>query len=166
MNPKDPSRPVASFRPNLNGCVAKDPRLARATEECYREELASSAAYTYRSLLTESENPILADRMDDFAVEDAEHFRMLGKLILALGCDPSVRARIFVGGDPRRPCSPLSIATDALRQEQEQIDRLQTLLGKSVDRVVRSLLSYILADHSRRISFLEEMARSQKTEMA
>lgn len=166
MNQQEPSRPAAPFRPNLNGCVSKDLRLARATEDCYQEELVSSAAYAYRSLLLENQDPILADRMDDLAVEDAEHFRMLGKLILALGSDPSVRTRICVGGEIGRFSSPLAIPAEALRREQAQIDRLQTLLGKSADRVVRSLLSYILADHSRRIPFLEDWIRRQKNEMA
>lgn len=166
MNPSEPLRPPSPFRPNLNGCVGKDLRLARATEDYYPEELASSVFYTYHSLLAEGQDPILADRLDDFSVEDSEHFRMLGKLILALGGNPSVRARICVGSGTGHPSFPDFLPADMLREERRRIDRLQTLLGKSADRVVRSLLSYILADHTRRIPFLEDAILRQKGKMA
>lgn len=160
----DPRRsPSSPFRPTVSGCVGRDPALARAAEECYPLLLSSSVAYTYRSLLAEREDPLLADRLDDFAAEDAEHFRMLGRLILALGGDPSLRTRITLGGTFARKQLPLSsLLGDALREEKATVDRLETLLGKCRDRVARSLLAYVLADHGRRQSFLEEEYASRQ----
>ena len=161
MNPSQPPNPkrssVSPFRPTVRGCVGQDPPLARVAEEFYHELLTSSVAYTYRSLLAEEEDPLLADRLDGFSVEDAEHFRMLGRLILALGGDPTHRTRITVGGGHASLPSALpALLQETLVGEKRLIDRLETLMGKSRDRVVRSLLSYILEDHSRRLRFLEK----------
>lgn len=153
------------FRPTLEGCVAKDPRMARAVEECYQGQLASVAAYTYRSLVTEGVDRELSRRMDEIAVEKAEHFRMLGELILALGGDPIIRTQLRVGGMERQgeeggiPAQSLPLLIkDAIREERITVDRLQSLMGRTRDRVVRSLLAYILSDEERHIAFLQGIA--------
>ena len=161
MQPSQPPfkkhTPAPPFRPTVRGCVGQDLSLARVAEEFYPELLASSVAYTYRSLLAEEEDPLLADRLDRFSAEDAEHFRMLGRLILALGGDPAHRTHLTLGGERASGPAPTSaLLKSALAEEKHLIDRLETLMGKSRDRVVRSLLSYVLEDHSRRLRFLEK----------
>lgn len=146
------------FRPNLAGCVAKDLRMARWIEECYAGALASMAAYTYRSLMTEQSDPDLSRQLDGMSAEKAEHFRLLGELILALGADPGLRAQIRVGGSERRSRDGgerTALLRDALREEKWAVDRMQTLMGRTEDRVVRSLLSYLISDGERCISVLE-----------
>lgn len=153
-----------AFRPNLVGCVAKDLRMARWVEECYAGALASVAAYTYRSLMTEQSDPVLSRVMDEIRGEKVEHFRLLGGLILALGAEPAVRAQIRVGGERR--CREGGsreeigqILRDAVREERCAVDRMQNLMGRTEDRVVRSLLSYLISDGERWICSLEERAR-------
>ena len=164
MNQRSEQRGAAVFRPTLMGCVAKDIRLARAVEECYVEQLASAMAYTYRSLITEQIDRGFADRMDDVAVEKAEHFRMLGELILALGGDPVIRTQLRIGGADRCLLGaggggriPERLLRDALQEEKRLVDRLQNLMGHTQDRVVRSLLSYILSDEERQIAYLQDV---------
>ena len=153
-----------AFRPNLVGCVAKDVRMARWVEECYAGALASVAAYTYRSLMTEHSDPGFSRVMEELREEKGEHFRLLGGLILALGAEPAVRAQIRVGGERR--CREggsreerTQMLQDAMREERSAVDRMQTLMGRTEDRVVRSLLSYLISDGERWLCTLEEMAR-------
>lgn len=148
------------FRPNLAGCVAKDLRMARWIEECYAGALASMAAYTYRSLMTEQSDPALSRQLDSMSAEKAEHFRLLGELILALGAEPGLRAQVRVGGErrSREGGERTALLRDALREEKWAVDRMQTLMGRTEDRVVRSLLSYLISDGERCISALETAA--------
>ena len=46
-----------------------------------------------------------------------------------------------------------------MREERSAVDRMQTLMGRTEDRVVRSLLSYLISDGERWLCTLEEMAR-------
>jgi bacterioferritin (cytochrome b1) len=138
--------------------------MARGVEECYAGALASVAAYTYRSLMTEQSDPALSRMMDEIREEKVEHFRLLGGLILALGAEPAVRTQIRVGGERRyrelgSHGERIQLLRDALAGERSTVDRMQTLMGRTEDRVVRSLLSYLISDGERWICSLEEMAR-------
>ncbi len=160
----DSSRAVPSFRPNLAGCVAKDARFAQMLEEVYAEELASVAADTYRSLLLEAEGGRLCEMFDRFAMEEIAHLRLVGELCVALGRFPMLRAQIRI--DPRRLGGDSegitgkgleSILTEALREENRSVDRYQTLMGKTQDRVVRSTLAYLAEEEQRHAEEIESM---------
>jgi hypothetical protein len=118
------------------------------------------AAYTYRSLMTEQCDPELSRRMDEMSVEKGEHFRLLGELILALGAEPGLRVQVRIGGDRRcretgSPGERIQLLREAIREERCAVDRMQTLMGRTEDRVVRSLLSYLISDGERCLSVLE-----------
>ena len=162
----DPSRATPSFRPHFAGSVAKDTRFAQLLEEVYAEELASVAADTYRSLLLEAEGGRLSERFDCFAMEEIAHLRMVGELCAALGRVPVLRAQIRI--DPRRmgvdgegitARTLQGMLTEALREENHSIDRYQTLMGKTQDRVVRSTLAYLAEEEQRHAEELERMLR-------
>ena len=137
------------FRPTVEGCVARDPRLAAAFAESYSEELRGVVAYSYLSILFAQQDARASALFGRLAKEEMQHFRMLGELILALGGNPSVQARI--GTPAVHPCKRgrAGIITDAIRDERCGIDRYQTLMGRTQDRVVRALLSHLIADEHR-----------------
>ena len=80
-----------SFYPQFCGCVAHDPKMARAVLELYEEELYAISAYTYRSLLCDR-----SDLFQDLSRDEMRHFRLLGELILALGGNPMIRTQVRV----------------------------------------------------------------------
>ena len=157
------------FYPTLDGCVARNLRLAAALEESYLEELGAVAAYTYRSMLLTRCEPRTAELFDRIAKEEMMHFRMLGELILALGGDPAVQGRIRVpsveesgrGGEKRDLHGRARIFSDLRREARRAVDRYQTLMGSTQDRMVRSVLSHLLSDEHRHI---EALSLAQKGE--
>lgn len=155
------------FYPTLDGCVTKDLRFAAALEESYMEELGAVAAYTYRSMLLARREPDAAALFDRLAKEEMLHFRMLGELILALGGNPVVQANLRVqgigrdlsGNGKRVSGGCAGLFSDSIREERCGIDRYQTLMGRTRDRVVRSVLAHLISDEHRHV---ESLCRAQK----
>ena len=146
------------FRPTLSGCVAQDHRLAHAVGECYQRELYLIAAYLWRSLMSEKHDRELSQFFDLYAREEIEHFRLVGELIAALGGTPMLYTQVRI--DPTR-YGPLTAARflaqlvgESIHDERLMIDRYQTLMGKTGDRVVRSVFSQILSDGHRHVERL------------
>ncbi|MBR3895394.1 MAG: hypothetical protein IKJ35_09685 [Clostridia bacterium] len=160
-------RGFPAFYPTLEGCVARDLRFAAALEESYMEELGAVAAYTYRSLLWARREPDAAALFERLAKEEMLHFRMLGELILALGGNPVIQANMRVQGIERDGRSGIkresrgraALYADSIREERRGIDRYQTLMGRTQDRVVRSVLAHLLSDEHRHV---EALCREQK----
>ncbi|MBQ7346756.1 MAG: hypothetical protein IJW55_02265 [Clostridia bacterium] len=154
------------FHPTLQGCVVRDQRFARALEESYLEELYAISAYVYRSLLTAGHNKALSELFEELAKDEMRHFRLLGELILALGGNPTICTQLRVGSPDGmgNSCAPTCRGTsrmvsDSLREEKRGIDRYQTLMGRTQDRVVRSVISHILSDEHRHV---EELCAAEK----
>ena len=154
-------RPYPPFHPKLQGCVAHDRRMSRALEDCYAAELHAVATYTYRSLLCEPADRTLSDLFNTLALEEIEHFRLLGELILALGGNPTLRTRVQVepfplcGGD--RSCTDreaMRMIEEAIREEKALIDCYETLMSRTEDRVVRSVFSHLIADEQAHVNAL------------
>jgi len=161
MNHNPDHKPSVPFRPTLIGCVAQDYRMARAVTECYYGKLSSLSAYTYASLMVEQKDRPLSDMLDAFAVEETEHFRLLGELILALGANPNVKTQVRVSSMEWREgiCDSYqsavrSMLEEVIENEKIACDRMQTLMGRTEDRVVRSLLAYLISDGQRHIEHL------------
>lgn len=147
---------VPSFHPSFCGCIAHDLKTARAAEELYLEELYAVSAYTYRSLLYGH-----SDLFRDISMDEMRHFRLLGELILALGGNPVIRAQIRVDVcelDRGEACaSPRGIRqmlNDSIREEKRAVDRYQSLMGCTDDRIVRSVLLGIIEDEQRHVEWL------------
>lgn len=140
---------VPRFRPPMEGCVAKDRRLANAFKICYIDTFASIAANIYRSLVCLGHDRRAAELFDCIAEEDLEHFRLLGELILALGGDASMRGVRggCTGGTGQDDTAAFLV--DVCRERRCNIDRYQTLMGKTGDRVVRSVLTKLLSSEQR-----------------
>ena len=146
----------SSFHPRFCGCIAHDPKMVRATEELYVEELYAISAYTYRSLLCDR-----SDLFMDLSKDEMRHFRLLGELILSLGGNPMIRTQIRVEAcelDRREayasPKGCRQMLADSIREEKHAIDRYQTLMGCTNDRIVRSVLSGIVDDEQRHLEWL------------
>ena len=151
------------FRPQLMGCVARDKGFARMLEGVNLHTLYSFATMTYRALLAERCDHRLCALFDEIVYDESEHFRLIGALIFALGGNPSIRAQLQVarlepndGQDapPERLASQLIMQT--LEEKKRSINRLQTLMGRSRDRIVRSILAYLIADEERHMEMLKK----------
>lgn len=147
---------IPSFHPQFCGCVAHDPKMARAVTELYEEELYAISAYTYRSLLYDRSDLFL-----DLSKDEMKHFRLLGELILALGGNPMIRTQVRVDGyELERGSTCVSghactqMLNDSIREEKLAIDRYQTLMGCTNDRIVRSVLAGLVDDEQRHVEWL------------
>ena len=135
------------FRPSLRGCVARDARMAAAVYTCYSEAFFSISDNIYRSLVCRDCDTALAELFEEIAERDLEHFRTLGELFLALSDvdgRKTVRSPYFT-----RPSGPVrnqdSHATAALWERRRNMDCYETLMKRTEDRVVRSVLAKLLA---------------------
>ena len=149
------------FHPAPAGSVAHDLRMAHALEESLADELTSVASASYRSMLCESCDRRLSEILLAHMQDGILHFRLLGEAILALGGNPSLRTQVRVETlhrpDGRYGCEGLlqALLAQALRDKRRSIDRYQTLLGRSEDRVVRSLLLWLIGEEQRHAAELE-----------
>jgi bacterioferritin (cytochrome b1) len=156
-----PNNNKTPFRPTLAGCIARDGRLARAVGECYQCALYGIAAYLWRSMMSETQDRELSMLFDCIARDEIEQFRLLGELILALGSNPTVKTQVRVSPLEWREgvCGSHEAAIRTMLEESVQLeknasDRLQTLMGGTEDRVVRSLFAYLISDAQRHIEHL------------
>ena len=138
------------FRPRLAGCVARDVAMATILKSCYVEAFSRIAANIYRSLRCAERERTLAEIFECAAEEDLEQFRRLGELILALGGDAELR-----GVRGRRSCQ-MRFVDDVqdfleagIAERSQSIDRYETLMARTGDRVVRSVLAGLLSGERR-----------------
>jgi len=165
MNQNNRPKRNEIFHPTPNGCVLQDLRFARALDELYADELNAIATASYRSMLCEECDHALSILFYEQMQDEIQHFRFLGELILALGGNPALRTQIRVEtmhrpDDPRSSCAALSeeLLRAALRDKRRSIDRYQTMLGRTQDRVVRSLLCQLIDEEQRHSERLKGLA--------
>ena len=91
--------------------------------------------------------PILLKFVEELAEADLERFRLLEELFLALSETDKQKRTCYpcrkrsVGASPRQD----SLAFTALWERRRNIDCFETLMGRTEDRVVRSIFSKILS---------------------
>ena len=161
----DPREGNSYFHPIPKGCMAKDQRFARALESLYINELTAMAQASYWGMLCEGSSRRMADQFYEQMNNAIAHFRLLGEMILALGGNPAVRCQIRVealpiqGEDdcPDEICARVLVC--AVRWQKRSIDLYQTLLGRTEDRVARSLLLQLLSVQERYLRHLERVQK-------
>ena len=154
MNEKFRKREYPIFRPQLEGCVGRDPRLANEANEALCYFLYAIAANTNRGAICKKIDASSEEVTEMIASDATEHFQIFGDLISALGGQPAVHARIVVESIPVPPEENAAArkhtvkrVLHAAREENRRAtDLLQSLMGHTQDRVVRSVLSGILHD--------------------
>ena len=165
MNQTNQPNRSGIFHPIPAGCVCRDLRFARALEDLYTDELNAACAASYRSMLCEACDPELSEMLHEQMQDEILHFRFLGELILALGGNPAVRAQIRVETlhcpeDRVGACEALTktLLRQALHDKRKSIDRYQTMLGRTQDRVVRSLFCQLIDEEQRHAERLKACA--------
>ena len=149
------------FRPSLRGCVGRDARLAAAVYTCSAEAFFSISDNIYRSLVCKDCDTPLSDLFNELAEADLERFRLLEELFLALNDDK--KAKMPCSSSPKR--APLSrhtqdsFARTALWERRHNIDCFETLMGRTEDRVVRSVFSKILSTEHHLCRKLESFSK-------
>ena len=90
-----------------------------------------------------------------------EQFRLLGELLMALGGDAAIRGFGRQGYRRRAMPTPMeSILAECIAERTRNIDRYETLMSRTGDRVVRSIFAKLLSGErmmrGRLESFLKE----------
>ncbi len=135
------------FRPSLRGCVSRDARLAASLYTCCSHAFFSISDNIYRSLICRDSDTALSDLFEELAQADLEQFRTLGELFLALS-DADGRKPPRYPYYKRSACPSQnqdSPVLAALWERRRNIDCFETLMGRTEDRVVRSVFSKLLA---------------------
>ena len=158
MNQPSKNSTCPPFRPTVAGCVGRDPRLFGMLEECCAAALYAFSANTYRSLLCESSSPALSTLFEELAMGAAEQLRAFGRLTFAVGGNPAPRCQLRVLPHALPSADPNRLCREAISDEKNLIDRCQTLMGRTQDRVVRSFLAAILSDLQRQVERLAHVA--------
>ena len=135
------------FRPSLRGCVGRDERLATAVYTVSVEAFFSISDNIYRSLICKDSDTTLCDLFEELAEADLERFRLLGELYLALcdGNEQKVRRSLHYKRPSCASFNHRSHTSAALWERRRNIDCFETLMGRTEDRVVRSVFSKILS---------------------
>ena len=129
----------------LRGVARQDPAFALLLLPAYQEALGAVASYTYRSLLSGERSQELSTLFDRMATDALEQFQTLGELIVALGGNPVIytppgsEAAVLPSG-PLTDERLRQFVQDSIREERRAVEDCETLLGKTDDRVVRSVL--------------------------
>lgn len=131
--------------------IVKAPRLLCDVDSARICQLSAISDHIYFSLLLENDSPLTAKLFERLATMEAKHFLILGRVIIALGGDPSVRLRLSTPSSPKRVGTPMP---DASKMMSEAINQVGTVLGHyqrllplfSHDRVATSLLERLIID--------------------
>ena len=135
------------FRPSLRGCISRDARLAASLYTCCANAFFSISDNIYRSLVCRDSDTALSDLFEEIAERDLEQLRTLGELFLALS-DADGRKTTRYPYFKRNACPTRchdTPVTAALWERRRNIDCLETLMGRTEDRVVRSILTKLLS---------------------
>lgn len=121
------------FRPQLCGVVGKDMALSRELSLLFRELIASVGARMEESVTLPPCESEAREALYSIGRKGLEEARMLGDLAVALGT-------------PRRGRAPSAEAaiTRAHKETRHRIEVYETLMGRTSDRVVRSVLSRLI----------------------
>ena len=151
MNFHQESNRPSRFRPPLEGCVARDYRLATVVQRCYLQALVSIANHIYRSLILRGNAREVSELLEELAERTLEDFRTLGELLLALGGDAQIhRSARFSGVNCAcRESSKEECLRETLEELQDCIDSYETVMGKTADRVVRSVFAALIGEKQR-----------------
>ena len=135
------------FRPSLRGCVSRDARLAASLYTCCANAFFSISDNIYRSLVCRDSDTALSDLFEEIAERDLEQLRTLGELFLALSDADgrkTTRYPYFKRNASPTRCHDTPV-TAALWERRRNIDCFETLMGRTEDRVVRSILTKLLS---------------------
>ena len=150
------------FRPSLRGCVCRDTRLATAVYTCYIDAFFSISNNIYRSLICKDCDTALSSLFDEIAQQDLENFRLFNELFLALSEADGHKTRQYP--HLKHPVCPSheqgSPALTALWERRRNIDCFETLMGRTEDRVVRSVFSKLLSAERALCRRLESICES------
>lgn len=135
----------------LRGIARQDPGYAALLLPAYQDALNAIAAYTYRSLLSEEQSQELSALFDELSTDALNQFQTMGELILALGGNPVIYSPLHTestDSPDRHPTDDLMrlFLRESIREEKRSVERCETLLGKTDDLVVRSVLLQILRE--------------------
>ncbi len=161
-----PYTAVAQPYPNLVG-ITPNKYIAKQLLQSYAgmsSELTAITQYFYNSLLAPTVgNAALGDLFSAIMMDEMEHLRLLGVLILAYGGDPgfmayrpSGRTQWWNGSFVSYAKQPVTMLQNALRGEREAIISYQQLMAQLPNASARALIERIIADEEHHIALLTQ----------
>ena len=155
--------------PSLEGTVANC-RLACELARSHIGELNSVSEYIYQSIMFEETMPELSDIFDELAMDEMNHFRLLGELIRTLGGDPALRTAVRNSGGlvmrEDKGCRAYVAASRELRRHiadelaaYNEYMRLAALSERMGQLPAAALLRRIAADEREHRQRQEELLR-------
>lgn len=149
------------FCPHFYGSVGQDERTGRRLLPCCSAAASGEILYGYRRRMAEFFHTELCVLFEEMEQDKRWHFEMLGRLILVLGVAPVPAARLSPVAEPWERSRATwqqnlpRLLNVCVRQESVGIERLQTAMGGTDDRVVRSFLAQLIGDEERHIRALQ-----------
>ncbi len=99
--------------------VKRDLQLARRLYPHLGHEIVDVSDYTYFSIMFEDFAPKFAELVEKLALDELEHYRILGQLILDLGANPALNIRLRN--------TPVDLAGD-LNTPDQALDEMRRLI--------------------------------------
>lgn len=166
-----PEQGSARFSPTLRGCVTPNSQMARALGEVAGEALGAVVANIDRSLIFEAVDCACVEHFDRLATEWLCHFRLIGRLRMAL-CDTTTRRNgLHVNGsrqNRRQDSDALGLKRTELSEASRELRlwgrHLQALTGKTDDRVVCAVLEALAEEANCLAAETEDLLSSSKIE--
>lgn len=146
------------FRPALVGCVAKDLALCRILCGMWADTLSSFRCNLEGSLFLLPTDRDSGEALYRDAMEMAEELRNLGELIVALGGRTLAET---VGGRKHRCRTGEDYFTFAVKDKMRRVDLYETLMSRTGDRVVRSVIAGLISSQRKSVRSLEAAFRTE-----
>ncbi len=140
------------FYPPLVGCVAKDMALCRMLCGLWADTFSSFRYSLEGSLFLLPLDRTLADVLYRDCADLMEELRILGELIIALGAQSLPEP---CGGRKRRCRTAQDFFACSVKDKMRRIDLYETLMSRTGDRVVRSVIAGLISTQRRACRQLE-----------
>ena len=93
----------------------------------------------------------MSELFEELARHSLEQFRLIGELLIALGGENAALGLRTQGRKQpyREDTLPRDAITDAMEESRRSVDRYETLMSRTGDRVVRSVFAKLLGEERR-----------------
>ena len=141
---RNPSVPY----PSADG-VMKNPRLINGVVAARCDEINTISDYVYYGIILAECYPALSELFERLAMTEMLHFKLLGQMILALGGNPCIRAR--VGGasvcTPPTACDVKRLLESAIASEKKACAEYNRLAAEACgDKFAEEIFCRLASD--------------------
>ena len=130
----------------------------------YISKFTAVSEYIYRNLIFSESHPIAADMLECISLIQMKHFKLLGKLLAALGVDPKINPA-DINRRSKRSDHLTDVNYKTLRNivlnniyvSKSFISELDTLMQMTDDSEIKAVTQRLILDERHIIGLLEEL---------